>query len=116
MTKRQIFGVEELAGQSEASAAGAAAVQRIATDRIPDRGKVRAYLVRPPGDEPDAQQRGPRQLLLDLEVRDRVARLVGASRHDRPRSPIATDRRIDRPAAGVGPPVDQRQILAPDLA
>ena len=54
---------------------------------------------------------------LDADaLRHGFAGLVGPGRHDRPRPAIAADRRVDRAAAGVRPPLDQRQILALDLA
>ena len=36
---------------------------------------------------------------LDLEVRDRVARVVGVGGHARPHAPVAPERRVDRAAA-----------------
>src|SRR3954463_8824607 len=81
-----------------------------------DCGQVRADLVRAPGFEAYAQQRGVRQLLLELEMRARLARPVGPGRDDSSLTSIAPDRGVDRPPPGVRPALDQRQVLAPDLA
>ena len=75
--EREPRGVQELA--REPVAAGRA-VLRVARDRVADRQQVRADLVRAAGLEPHAQQRVVRQRALDLEVRDRLARLVGVGR------------------------------------
>src|SRR4051794_40938503 len=116
MAKQQICGVEKLSGEPQSGAAGSPAVDGVATDGVADRREVRSDRVGAARAEPYAQQRGARQLLLDLEVRDRIARLVCARRHHRPRTAIAADRRVDRPAAGIWAAVDQREVLALDVA
>ena len=83
---------------------------------MPDRLEVRADLVRAPRLEAHAQQRRRRQRLLELEVRARRARRVGVDRHARARAAVAPERRVDRAAARGRAALDERQVLAHDLA
>src|SRR3954447_5297235 len=106
MAKQQFRGMEELTRQTQALAAFSPSVDGIPTDGITDGGEMSSDLVRPTCDEPDPQKGGARQLLLDLEVGDRVAWLVGPGGHHGARSAVAPDRGVDRAAAGVGPAVD----------
>ena len=89
------------------------AVERVAADRMADRGKVDTNLMGPPGLEHDPQQRGVRQQALDLEMRPRGPGLIRLDRHLQPVARVATDRRIDRARAGGNVTVDQREVLAP---
>ena len=66
--------------------------------------------------EPHAQQRRAPQRLFDLEVRARVAPVIGVDRHARAMATVAPDRRVDRAGARGRPTVDQRAVLAHDLA
>ena len=81
-----------------------------------DRLEVNADLVGAAGLELHAQQRGLGKLPLDLEMRDRGARLVGGGRVQRAVAAVAADGGVDRPRARVGPADDERQVLAPDTA
>ena len=101
--------VEELALEPELARP---AVDRVAADRQVDRGEVDADLVRAPGLERDAQERVPRQQLLDLEVRDRLARRVGVERVPQRVAPVAPDRGVDRAAPRPRPADDEREVLA----
>ena len=105
--------VEELA--LEPVAAGVAVVG-IAGHRIADRQQVRADLMRAPGLERHPQQRVVRQRALGLEVRDGGMRIVGVGGDLRPHTAVAAERRVDRPAPRRRPALDQRQVLAGDLA
>ena len=69
-------------------------------------------LVRPPGLQRDAKQRVPRQQLLYLEVRHRLARRVRVERLPHRIATVAADRRVDRPAAGLRPADDECEVLA----
>jgi hypothetical protein len=83
---------------------------------MPDRGHVRADLVRAPGLEPDAEEGRPRVGLDDLEMRARLARAVAAHRHQLAVVAVAADRRVDRARPGVRAPLHERQVLALELA
>src|SRR5947207_8046633 len=54
----------------------------------------------------------PRQQLLDVEVRDGVARRLGVERLPERVVPVAADRRLDRPSPGARPADDEREVLA----
>ena len=90
------------------------AVLGVAGDRVADRLQVRADLVRAPGLQAHAQQRGARQRALELEVRHRRARVVGVGGHPRAHAPVAAERRVDRAAARRRAALDQREVLARD--
>ena len=77
----QARGVQELAPQPEQRPASP--YSGSPRDRVADRLQVDADLVRAPGLEAHAQQRRVGQRLLDLEVGDRLARLVGVGREPR---------------------------------
>ena len=81
-----------------------------------DRSEVHADLVRAPGLERDVEERVLRQGLHDLEVRHRLARLVGVERAPRRIAPVAADRRLDPSRAGARMPADEREVAALDLA
>ena len=89
---------------------------RVAGDRMADGQQVGADLVRAAGLEPHPQQREVLEGLLDLEVRDRLARLVGLGRDARPHAPVAADRGVDRAGAGRRAALHEREVLAGDLA
>ena len=113
MREREPRGVQELAREPVAARR---AVLGVAGDRMPDRQQVRADLVRAARLEPHAQQRVVRQRPLDLEVRDRLARLVRVGRDPRAHAPVAAERRVDRAAPRRRAALDQRQVLAHELA
>ncbi len=74
--------------------------------------------MRSAGLQAHAQQRRLRQRALDLEVGGRV---LGSIRvrvhgHEHPLAPVAADRRLDRAAARRRPALDEREVLARDLA
>ena len=108
--------MQKLAFEANLVATGGAPVLAIAADRMADRLEVDADLVGAAGLELHAQERGLGKLPLDLEVRDRGARLVGGRRVQRAVAPVAADGRVDRPGARVGPADDERQVLAPHAA
>jgi hypothetical protein len=81
-----------------------------------DRRHVGSDLMRPAGLEPDSQEGRAGIGLQHLEVRARLPRMVGADGHPLALRPVAPDRRVDRARAGVGTPLDQRQVLALDLS
>ena len=83
---------------------------------MPDRLEVRTDLMRAPSLQSHAQQRGGRQRLLEYEMGARGPRLVGVDRHARPGAPVAAERRVDRAAARRRAALDERQVLAHDLA
>jgi hypothetical protein len=83
---------------------------------MPDREQVRSDLVRAAGLEAHAQQRVVRQRALDLEVRDRLARLVGVGRDPSADAPVATERRVDSAAPRRRAALDEREVLAHELA
>ena len=57
-----------------------------------------------------------REELLDLEVRDRLARRVGVERVAAAVAAVAADRRVDRPAARARPAAHEGQVPALELA
>src|SRR5215207_4768099 len=116
MSKHQLRGVQKLSLEAEPPPALAAAVLRVANDRMFDRRQVCADLVRSPCFEAHAQQRGARKALEDLEMGDRAARPVSAGGHNRPLAAIAPYRRVDGAALGVRMPLHERGVLACDLA
>ena len=81
-----------------------------------DRQQVRADLVRAPGLERHPQQRVLGQRALGLEVGDRVVRVVGVGGDPRPHAAVAAERRVDRAAPRRRAALDQREVLAGDLA
>jgi hypothetical protein len=113
MREREPRRVQELAPQPVAPRR---AVLRVAGDRMADREQVRADLVRAAGLEPHAQQRVVRQRALDLEVRDRRARLVGVGRDPGAHAAVAANRGVDRAAPRRRPALDEREVLAHELA
>src|SRR5438876_4071395 len=116
MPKQQTGAVEKLARKPKTLAAGPPAVLGIAADGVPDGREMDADLVRPAGLEADTEQGRARKATLDLEVGARGAGLVGADRLLGPQAPVAAQRRVDRAGPRPGPPLDERQVLAPDLA
>ena len=104
--------MEELAFQAQVAGA---AVERVAGHRQVDRVEVDADLVRPPGFQRHAEQGVPRQQLLDLEVRHRLARRVRVERLPHRVATVASDRCVDRPAAGARTADDEREVLARQL-
>src|SRR5205814_1139509 len=61
--------------------------------------------------ERDAEERVLRQQLLDLEMRDRVARRVGVERMTQGVVAVASDRSVDRAAPRAWTPGDEREVL-----
>jgi hypothetical protein len=92
------------------------AVDRIAHDRQADGRKVDPDLMRSAGLEADAQKGVLRELLLDLEVRDGVARPVGVQRLPRRVTPVPTDRCLDTPCPRARAGADKRQVRPLELA
>ncbi len=88
------------------------AVHRVASDGKVDRREMHPDLVRPPGLEPDKEERVPRQKLLELEVRHGRTRRGRVERVAEPVVPVAADRRVDRPAPRPRPAGDEREVLA----
>ena len=99
--------------RSSPSAPGAP-VLRVAGHGVADRLQVGADLVRAAGLQPHAQQRGVRERPLDLEVRDRLARLVGVGRDPRAHAAVAAERGVDRARARRRAALDEREVLARD--
>ena len=91
-------------------------VDRVAGDRQTDRGEVDADLVHPPRLEADAKQRVTRQPLLELELRDRLARRLRVERLARRIPAVTPDRRLDPPGARARLPADEREVLALERA
>jgi hypothetical protein len=77
-----------------------------------DRGQVDADLVRAARLEPNPQQRVLRQDVLDVEVRDGVARRAGVDGLPRRIISVAADGRLDSPATRTRPAPDERKVLA----
>src|SRR5262245_22230109 len=71
------------------------AVDAVSHDREVDRGQMDADLVRPAGLEAHIQDCVGAEQLVDLEVRDRLARRVRVQRTARGVVPVAADRRVD---------------------
>ena len=76
---------------------------------------ARIWCVRP-GLEPHAQQRVVRERALDLEVRDRLARVVGVRGDPGADAPVAAQRRVDRAAPRRRPALDEGEVLAHEVA
>ena len=112
--ERQARGVEELALEAEPPGRP---VLGVADHRMADRLQVDADLVRAAGLEAHAQERRARQRLLDLEVRDapRAASSVSVD-IARAHAPVAADRRVDRARPRRRAALDEREVLAGDLA
>ena len=101
-----------------------------ARGRAGPRGRTRGR--RPPGGRSPAGARGSGacgrsraapaaacrsgSVALGLEVRDRGARVVGVGRHPRAHAAVAAERRVDRAAPRGRAALDQREVLAGDLA
>src|SRR6185295_2379336 len=96
MRETQPHGVQELALQAKLVRAS---IDRIARDRQIDRREVDPDLVGAAGLELHVQQGMPREELDELEVRDRVARLVGVERVAHRLTAVAADRGLDTTAA-----------------
>src|SRR3954470_23914331 len=96
MRETQPLGVEELALEAELVRAS---IDRVARNREVDRGEMDSDLVRAAGLELHVQERMPREELDELEVRDRVAWLVGIERVAHRLTAVAADRRLDATAA-----------------
>ena len=77
---------------------------------------MHADLVRPPRLERDPQEGVPRQQLLDLEMRHRVARRIGVERLPERVVAVAPDRSVDRAAQRARPSGDERDVLARERA
>src|SRR5262245_1584425 len=106
--------MEKLPVEPYAAAARGAPVLGIPHHRMADGGEVGSDLVRAAGFEPDAQQRGARKTLHDLEMGYGLARPVGAGGHHRTVAPVAAERGVDRAALGVRMPLHERRVLAGD--
>jgi hypothetical protein len=76
-----------------------------------DCSQVDADLVRSARFEPNPQQRVPRQEVLDIEVRDGVARRARIDGLPRRITSVAADGRLDPPAARPRPAPDERKVL-----
>ena len=81
-----------------------------------DRQQVRADLMRAAGLQRHPQERVLGQRALDLEVRDRLVRVVGVGGDASANAPVAAQRRVDRAAPRRRAALDQREVLAGDLA
>ena len=101
--------------RSSPSDAGVA-VLGVAGHGVADRLQVGADLVRAAGLEPHPQQRVAVEHALGLEVGDRGAAVGGVGRHAGAHAAVAAERRLDRAGAGVGAALDEREVLAHDLA
>ena len=100
--------------QQRRSGCAAAAIRRVAQQRMADRRQVHADLVRAAGLQPAADERRGAEALDDLDVRAR--RLAGRDDgHRRALRRMAADRRIDRRRAREVA-VHDRQVLALDRA
>src|SRR4051794_31233313 len=113
MFERESAGVEELPGQTMTSRVP---VVRVAGHGVADGQQVRADLVGAARLEGHAQQRVLREALLRLEVGDRVVRVVGVRADLRPHPAVAAERRVDRAAARGRAALDERDVLAGDVA
>jgi hypothetical protein len=108
--------VQELALEAEAGAARPASVARIAADGMLDGRKVGADLVGTAGLEAQREQCRAGEGLADLEVGAGRARPVAGRRDQRAVGAVAADRGVDGPAARVGDPLDERNVLPAELA
>ena len=104
--------VQELALKPVATCAP---VLAITADRVPDRVEMGADLVRAAGFEAHAQERRRGQRLRGLEMGASLAWPVAVDRSSRAHAAIAPERRIDRARPRRRPPLDEREVLAPDL-
>jgi len=84
-------------------------VLSIPGDRQPDRAEVDSDLMCAAGLEPDLEERVLARRLLKLEVRHRLARLVGVQRASGRVAAVAPDRRVDPPRARPWVPADERE-------
>ena len=109
----QASGVQELALEAEQACR---AVVGVADDGMADRLEVDADLVRAAGLQADGSSVVAGSASIELEVRARLAGLVGVGRHQRANATVAADRRVDRAGARRRAPLDQRAVLAGDLA
>ena len=89
---------------------------RVTRERQPDRLEVHPDLVRPPRLEPDTQQRALAHEALDLEEGDGLTRRRGVERVPRGVVTVAADRRLDAAAPRAWVTLDERHVLALELA
>ena len=87
------------------------AVQRVPGDRQVDGREVHADLMRPARLERDPQQGVPRQELLHLEMRHRLARRISVERLPERVVPVAPHGSVDRPFPRARPSGDKRDVL-----
>src|SRR4051794_25083240 len=106
-------GVQELALEAEQARR---AVLGVTGDRVADGLQVHPDLMGAAGLEAHAQQRELPERALELEVRDGLTRRLGVDRVPRARAAVAADRRVDRAAARGRAALDEREVLARDLA
>src|SRR3954471_20160556 len=110
MRETQPHGVEELALEAELVRAS---IDRIAGHREIDRGEMDSDLVRAAGLGLHMEQCMPREELDELEVRDRVARLVRIERVAHRLTAVAADRRLDATAARARAAGHGPQVMTP---
>src|SRR5579862_5567168 len=108
VVEAEAAGVQELAPEAVVRDA----VDRVADDRQVDRGQVDADLVHPPRLEPDGEERVLWVDLLDLEVRDGLARRLAVERDQGRVRPVPADRGLD-PAGARGRPAADEGRVAP---
>ena len=121
MRKPDARRVQEIALQERKIARARAqaarrAVERVTHNWMPDRGKVRADLVRASGMKHSLDQRASVQTRDHAPVGSRVPALVPARGHSRPPVRIARNGQRDRSGIARHFAMNQRQINFPDVA
>jgi hypothetical protein len=113
MLEGESRGVEELTLEAEITRDS---VDWVSRNGELDRCEMDADLMRPAGLEADSQERMAREELHDVEVGDSIARRCSVERDAGRVGAVASDRRLDAPAARARPTLHEREILALDLA